>query len=73
MTAVHPDCLLWRTDSTRHLHKYVAQGGCSLIGFAETVGHVAINWPIRNSDHYSNVNTAAHPGKGQGSFGMKAF
>lgn len=62
---MHPACSLWRADAARHLPEYIEQGRRSLIGFAESVGYVTINWPVENSDPFFNINTVADLGKAE--------
>lgn len=57
---LHPACSLWRTDAATVLPDYLARGRRSLIGFAETVGYVAVDWPIEDVDPFLNINTAAN-------------
>lgn len=51
-------CGLWRTDAARFLPKYLQQGRRSLVGFAESVGHVMVDWPAEPHDPFFNINTA---------------
>ena len=51
---VHPVCALWRSDALARLAVYAASGRRSLIGFAETVGYAAVEWP---GDPFFNVNS----------------
>jgi molybdopterin-guanine dinucleotide biosynthesis protein A len=44
-TRVHPVCALWRMNALEQVREYAATGRRSLIGFAETVGYVAVEWP----------------------------
>lgn len=53
---LHPVCGLWRTEAFAALPRYCATGRRSLIGFAEMVGYVAVDWPV---DAFANVNTPA--------------
>ena len=50
---VHPVCGLWRTNALAPLRDYAASGRRSLIGFAETIGYVAVEWPAAA---FFNVN-----------------
>ena len=70
---MHPACSLWRADAARYLPEYIEQGRRSLIGFAESVGHVAVNWPVGNSDPFFNINTAADLGRAQEILAQKHF
>lgn len=51
---VHPVCALWRTDALAEVRGYAATGRRSLIGFAERVGYVAVEWP---EGAFFNVNS----------------
>jgi len=51
---VHPVCGLWRTDALARIGDYAASGRRSLIGFAETIGYAAVEWP---DDPFFNVNS----------------
>ena len=51
---VHPVCGLWRTDALAQLRGYAAEGRRSLIGFAETIGFAAVDWP---EGAFFNVNS----------------
>jgi molybdopterin-guanine dinucleotide biosynthesis protein A len=51
---IHPVCGLWRTDALAGLDDYAASGRRSLIGFAEAIGYVAVEWP---GDPFFNVNS----------------
>jgi molybdopterin-guanine dinucleotide biosynthesis protein A len=51
---VHPVCGLWRTRAIHDLGRYAATGQMSLIGLAERIGHVAVEWP---GDPFFNVNS----------------
>ena len=51
---VHPVCALWRTDALAEVRRYAASGRGSLIGFAETVGYAAVEWP---EGAFFNVNS----------------
>lgn len=51
---VHPVCGLWRAGAADALDAYAASGRRSLIGFAEAIGHVAVEWP---DDPFFNVNS----------------
>lgn len=50
---VHPVCGLWRTEALAGLDDYAASGRRSLIGFAEAIGYVAVEWP---GDPFFNIN-----------------
>jgi molybdenum cofactor guanylyltransferase len=51
---VHPVCGLWRADKLVQVRDYAASGRRSLIGFAETIGYAAVEWP----DDPSSTSTA---------------
>jgi len=51
---VHPVCGLWRTDALTQARRYAASGRRSLIGFAETIGYAAVEWP---GDPFFNINS----------------
>lgn len=53
---VHPVCALWRSEALDRLDAYAATGRRSLIGFAETVGYAAVEWP---GEPFFNVNSPA--------------
>jgi molybdenum cofactor guanylyltransferase len=55
--ALHPACALWRADLAPALRTYAASGRSSLIGFAESVGYTAVDWPDAPADPFFNVNT----------------
>jgi molybdenum cofactor guanylyltransferase len=55
---MHPACSLWRADAAELLPDYLANGRRSLIGFAETVGCVAVEWRKEPVDPFLNINTA---------------
>lgn len=52
---VHPVCGLWRTGMLAEIETYAATGRRSLIGFAEWVGYVSVEWP---GDPFFNINSA---------------
>lgn len=52
----HPVCGLWRQRVLPRLRDYARDGRSSLIGLAETVGFVTVEWP---EDVLFNVNDAA--------------
>lgn len=54
---LHSACALWRTDVLDALPDYLAHGRRSLIGFAKTVGYVAVGWPVGDFDPFFNINT----------------
>lgn len=51
---VHPVCGLWRGDALAKLDSYAATGRRSLMGFAERVGFVPVDW---EDDPFFNVNS----------------
>ena len=52
---VHPVCALWRTDTLVNVREYAASGRRSLIGFAEAIGFVSVEWP---EGAFFNVNSS---------------
>jgi molybdopterin-guanine dinucleotide biosynthesis protein A len=54
---LHPTCALWRAELGPALQAYAASGRRALIGFAETVGLVAVPWPDEPVDPFFNINT----------------
>jgi molybdenum cofactor guanylyltransferase len=55
---LHAACSLWRADVAKSLHGYLALGRRSLIGFAEAVGYVSVEWLLQPFDQFFNINTA---------------
>jgi molybdopterin-guanine dinucleotide biosynthesis protein A len=55
---IHPSCALWHVGAADALRGYVPHGR-SLIGFAEQVGAVMVDWPAEPYDPFFNVNTEA--------------
>lgn len=55
---VHPICALWRADALHFLRDYLKQNRRSLIGFAEAIGYVEVEWPAQPVDPFFNINTA---------------
>ncbi len=55
---LHPACSLWRADTVQFLPAYIGQGHRSLIGFAEAVGYIPVEWPAAPFDPFFNINTA---------------
>jgi molybdenum cofactor guanylyltransferase len=55
---LHPACSLWQVQTLKFLSAYLEQGRRSLIGFAETVGFVAVVWERQSFDPFFNINTA---------------
>ena len=53
---LHPTCALWRVEALEHLAGYLARGGRSLVGFAETVGFARAEW---DAECFFNVNCEA--------------
>lgn len=56
---LHPVCALWLTATLDYVPEYLASGKRSLRGLAETVGHVAVDWPTDPEDPFFNINTSA--------------
>lgn len=54
---LHPVCALWRTEAADRLPEYLESGRRSLRGFADLVGHVAVEWPAEPVDPFFNINT----------------
>jgi molybdopterin-guanine dinucleotide biosynthesis protein A len=54
---VHPVCGLWRLDALAQVRGYAASGRRSLIGFAERVGFVPVEWPSEPVDPFFNINS----------------
>lgn len=55
---VHPVCGLWRLDALAQVRLYASSGRRSLIGFAERVGFVPVEWPTEPVDPFFNINGA---------------
>lgn len=55
---MHAACSLWRADAAKSLPAYLAMGRRSLIGFAEAVGYVSVEWLPQPFDPFFNINTA---------------
>lgn len=55
---LHAACSLWRADVAKSLPAYLAMGRRSLIGFAEAVGYVSVEWLSQPFDPFFNINTA---------------
>lgn len=53
---VHPVCGLWRLDALAQVRGYAASGRRSLIGFAESVGFVSVEWSAEPVDPFLNIN-----------------
>ena len=56
---LHPTCALWRVTTIDDLAAYLATGRASLHGFAESIGAVAVEWPIDPVDPFFNINAAS--------------
>lgn len=54
---LHPTCALWRTRTFDALGPYLASGRASLRGFAEDVGFVRVDWPVKTQDPFFNINS----------------
>lgn len=54
---LHPACAIWRPGLAAALEAYLELGRSSLIGFAESVGYAAADWPVDAADPFFNVNT----------------
>ena len=55
---LHPACALWRVEADAALPAYLASGRASLIGFAEALGAVEVEWPVAPVDPFFNINSA---------------
>ena len=55
---LHPVCGLWSTRVLEDVPRYAADAKRSLIGFAEAVGYVAVDWPVDPFDPFFNINSA---------------
>lgn len=54
---LHPDCALWRVESSETLPAYISEGRSSLRGFAEACGMMRVAWPGSPGDPFANANT----------------
>ena len=54
---LHPLAGLWRSDPSA-VTDWIADGGRSLWGLAERMGHVQVDWPVVGPDPFANINTA---------------
>jgi molybdenum cofactor guanylyltransferase len=54
---LHAACTLWRTDAVKLLPPYLAQGRRSLIGFAENIGYIEVEWLSETADPFFNINS----------------
>lgn len=55
---LHATCALWSIVARHALSDYLVTGRRSLIGFAEAVGYVAVEWQSDPHDPFFNVNTS---------------
>lgn len=55
---VHPVCGLWRSEAIAQVRGYAASGRRSLIGFAERVGFIPVEWPSEPLDPFFNINSS---------------
>lgn len=55
---LHPACSLWPTNAVAHLDHYAATGRRSLLGLAERVGFVEVQWDSTPVDPFFNINSA---------------
>ena len=57
---LHPTCALWRAGEKplAALAAYASTGRGALMGLADAVGFVAVDWPAEPLDPFFNVNTA---------------
>ena len=53
---LHPVCGLWPTSALEMVPDYLKTGDRSLRGFAEVVGHVAVEWLADPADPFFNIN-----------------
>lgn len=56
---LHPVCGLWSIKVEPMLTQYLAQGGSSLRGLAETAGQMTDDWGAITPDPFVNLNTLA--------------
>jgi molybdopterin-guanine dinucleotide biosynthesis protein A len=56
---VHPVCGLWRLNALSRVRGYASSGRRSLIGLAERVGFVSVEWPSDPVDPFFNINSPA--------------
>lgn len=56
---LHPVCGLWLTAALDAAPNYLASHRRSLSGFADAVGHIAVDWPAGADDPFFNINSAA--------------
>lgn len=62
---LHAACSLWRVGAEKLLPAYLALGRRSLVGFAEAVGYVSVEWRSQPYDPFFNINTAEHLAKAE--------
>jgi len=64
----HPTCALWRAGegALAALAAYAATGRGALMGLADAVGWVAVDWPVEPLDPFFNVNTAEDLARAEG-------
>ena len=65
---LHPTCALWRAGegALAVLDAYAASGRGALMGLADAVGWVAVDWPTEPLDPFFNVNTAEDMARAEG-------
>ena len=56
---LHPVCSLWKAEAAAGLPAYLATGRRSLKGFAQAVGHEAVEWAVEPYDPFFNINDEA--------------
>lgn len=54
---LHPACSLWPSNAVAHLDGYIATGRRSLLGLAERVGFVEVEWSDNPVDPFFNINS----------------
>ena len=54
---LHPICALWSIEALSALPEYAANSGRSLMGFAEQLGLVEVDWVVDAVDPFFNINT----------------
>jgi molybdenum cofactor guanylyltransferase len=63
---LHPICALWSVEALSALPNYAQNSRRSLIGFAELLGLIEVEWAVGAVDPFFNINTSddlAHAGR----------